>query len=104
MPIIQIAKDFWFEIHHIVRFQVLGGTAAAVDITLDKAGSFVGSSWSWDVSALSTELAAIGYNTRLVTGLEITYGLPVDAIRVTIFNGNAAARFFGGNLMVYLRS
>lgn len=101
--VFQRGNVFWIEFIHVPRVNVVSGAGANRDFTLTRPGNFIGGSFTWDTNLATAELEDIGYNMRTLAAAELTEGLFVDAIRLTFFNGTAATRALGGQLMLFMR-
>lgn len=101
MTIIIEWGDIWLEYHHVNRANIGAGASQALNITLNRAGRFVGCSQEMD--CLGGALRHQNVSIVRDNSSELFHGLEISVIRIIRRNDDVITHSVGHHLLIWMR-
>jgi len=101
--IFQQGNVFWIEAIESPRFNITSNAVRTEDVTLKKAGTFLGCSAVMDYAQSAVNSVDLVCCMRNLANAALVYGTHITTVTLRMVNGSAATRQIGAHALVYMR-
>jgi len=101
--IFQLGYEYWIESFTIARSSIASGAGSNTDVTLERAGFFLGCTESIDANLAASVAPDLAVTIKNTSNAELNFGQEISGVRITRQNNDAGAALFGAHVLIFMR-